>query len=389
MLKVFQSLFRFLGSFGFACLLLLCLMLLTYVGTMEQVEHGLYLTQKKYFDSWMTTLPMGSIGIPFPGCYLLMILFSVNLIVGGIVRIRKSRNTVGIIITHVGIGLLLMGGLVKRLAATSGMVLLYPGDSSDVYTSFFETEIAISKYSAEGAVTEYVVSDEYYDTLARGETRTFFSSEIPFELRVDRVFNNCMAMPKGPMFEVEVPVVDGYFLQERPRNKQAEANLMGMYVTIRNPADGSDTQGILFEASSFALPVNINGEYWGIKLRGKKYPVPFEVRLKEFHVEWHPGTRRPRSFMSDVFMIDGGVEQEIRIQMNEPLRHKGYTFFQTNWGPQNDPNAKVKFSQFEVVNNPADQWPKWACYVIGLGLLIHFSNKLSKYIRRQARSQAA
>ena len=71
--------------------------------------------------------------------------------------------------------------------------------------------------------------------------------------------------------------------------------------------------------------------------------------------------------------------------MNEPLRRKGYTLFQTNWGPQDVPNPQRLYSVFEVVRNPADQWPLWSCLVIAFGLLWHFSSKLIRYILAQER----
>jgi hypothetical protein len=46
-----NKLFRAFGSFGFAVVLLVFLLILTWLGTLEQVEVGLYEVQKKYFDS--------------------------------------------------------------------------------------------------------------------------------------------------------------------------------------------------------------------------------------------------------------------------------------------------------------------------------------------------
>jgi len=80
---------------------------------------------------------------------------------------------------------------------------------------------------------------------------------------------------------------------------------------------------------------------------------------------------------------------KINIRMNEPLRYKGYTFFQASWGPQDARPGDPLFSTFAVVRNPADQWPKYACYVIGLGLLIYFAQKLGGYIRAQNRRRSA
>jgi hypothetical protein len=39
-----------------------------------------------------------------------------------------------------------------------------------------------------------------------------------------------------------------------------------------------------------------------------------------------------------------------------------------------------------VVQNPADQYPLYACIVIALGLALHYSRKLLRHIRAEARA---
>ena len=67
--------------------------------------------------------------------------------------------------------------------------------------------------------------------------------------------------------------------------------------------------------------------------------------------------------------------------MNEPLRYKGYVLFQSGWG-----DRPAKYTVLAVVRNPSDQWPLYACIVITLGLVIHFSRNLLRYIQREART---
>ena len=93
-----------LGSYGLACLLLLDLFLLTLFGTLYQVEHGLYQAQKIYFESWFV-VQSAPVPLVLPGGLLCMGLLAVNLFVGGMVRIQKSKRTVGVMVVHVGIAL--------------------------------------------------------------------------------------------------------------------------------------------------------------------------------------------------------------------------------------------------------------------------------------------
>ncbi len=122
-----------------------------------------------------------------------------------------------------------------------------------------------------------------------------------------------------------------------------------------------------------------------MKLRKKEFALPFTIRLEDFIHEMHPGTRMASNFESVVTKVEDGSERQINIRMNEPLRHEGYTFFQASWGPQNAGPNQALFSVFEVVRNPADQWPLYACYIISFGLSLHFLQKLYRYLQRERR----
>jgi hypothetical protein len=76
----------------------------------------------------------------------------------------------------------------------------------------------------------------------------------------------------------------------------------------------------------------------------------------------------------------------VRIFMNNPLRRDGHVVYQTQFGQ--DPRNKRYYSVFEIGRNPSDAWPEWSCYVIAVGLLLHFGRKLLGYIRAQARQRA-
>ena len=99
-----------LSSMKLAVVLLVLLGLLTWLGTLAQIEDGLWKAQKEYFESWflIADLELGWWGqplfagddgkgfvlrIPLPGAYPVMALLFVNLLVGGMVRLRwRARN---------------------------------------------------------------------------------------------------------------------------------------------------------------------------------------------------------------------------------------------------------------------------------------------------------
>ena len=376
---LFESVMSPLSSFGFTCIILLCLMVLTYFGTYAQKSIGLVKAQEVYFDSFICRINFAAFDLPdlwirFPGAFLLLILLAVNLICGGMVRIKWRRRNTGILIGHFGIIFLLIAGLVKFSQSTNGYVQLWPNEKTSIYTSFHEWEIAIGEQLGDGTVREHLIPGG--DLERHG---SFHSSKVPFRLIVDDYFENCR--PRSAKTSLATNVVDGVLLEEMPWVKQAPMNTAGAYVTVH--ADGEKPlRGLLFGHDNHPWTVTVKGVPWTIDLRKCIFDLPFEVRLDEFRKKEHPGVSTPMLFESDVTKIDNGTEQKFHIAMNNPMRYGGFMLSQNNWGPQ-DNRPGPYYSVLEVSSNPSDQWPKYACFVIAFGLLIHMLTKLAKHVNTQ------
>ena len=72
MRTILNRISNLLGSIGLSCVLLIFLALLTWLGTLEQVNMGLYEVQKKYFESFILFHDVGPLAIPLPGVHLVM-----------------------------------------------------------------------------------------------------------------------------------------------------------------------------------------------------------------------------------------------------------------------------------------------------------------------------
>jgi len=381
-----RSAFNMLSSNGLTCLILLALMVLTYFGTVAQIDRGLIWAQKHYFDSLVCTLDLTWFGlplaVPWPGALVLISLLAVNLVCGGILRIRWRRRTLGILITHFGILFLLVSGLVKFAASTNGFVQLNPGEQSSVYTSFHRWEIAIAELKGDGTVREHLIAQKAIESPG-----VHVSDVLPFRLVVDRFLPNCRPRRTRATHGAR-DVVDGFYLEDLPLVKQASANVPGAYVRIVEPGDNGATieRGLLWGLERHPWTVRVDNVPWTITLRRRIFDLPYAVRLERFRKEEHPGVSTPRHFSSDVTRIEDGVEQQFHIAMNQPMRSGGYMFSQNSWGPQ-DGSPGPYYTVLEVSSNPADQWPKVACYVIAVGLLLHFGRKLAHHLRSQARPE--
>lgn len=112
---LFSRAIGFLSSFGLATTVLALLLLITFLGTLEQAEYGLVASQTRYFESFfvdridvaaclraLAIADLGTFSFPvtiLPGGYTLMAVLFVNMFIGGVIRIRKSPKTIGVIIS--------------------------------------------------------------------------------------------------------------------------------------------------------------------------------------------------------------------------------------------------------------------------------------------------
>jgi cytochrome c biogenesis protein ResB len=120
-------------------------------------------------------------------------------------------------------------------------------------------------------------------------------------------------------------------------------------------------------------------------MRKRLWPMPFTVQLDEFTAEFHPGTMKPAKFVSKITRVENGGEAKVTIQMNEPMRYEGLTFFQASYGPPGAGPGQRMYSVFEIVKNPADKWPEYSLYVVTFGMLVTFLIKLGTYLAANSR----
>jgi len=61
--------------------------------------------------------------------------------------------------------------------------------------------------------------------------------------------------------------------------------------------------------------------------------VPFALKLRDFQLKRYPGSESPSSFASELTLIDRekGIQKDIRVFMNNALKHRGYRFYQSSY----------------------------------------------------------
>ena len=95
--------------------------------------------------------------------------------------------------------------------------------------------------------------------------------------------------------------------------------------------------------------------------------LPFDIELKKFYKHNYPGTDRAASYASHV-LVDG---QERMISMNQPLKHRGFTFYQSSF--EQDKGGVVQASILSVNRDPG-RWIKYlGSSLMVLGTLLLFT----------------
>lgn len=230
------------------------LMVLVTWGSIAQKDMGLYAAQKMFFSSWIFF--WGS--IPMPGGILTIGLISINLLFKFLFKSEWSIEKAGINITHLGILILLLGGLLTMTTMKEGYMII-----------------------PEGHETAYVYE---YDE-AKQEVM---------------IYND-------PLFT-----------------------------------------------------------------------LPFSIRLDTFNAHMHPATNIASAYQSDVMITQGSTQWPARIEMNKPLRFKGYTVFQSAFDEREGVNVTI----LSVVWNAGRLFPYISTLIIALGLMLHIGIRLKTTGRR-------
>ncbi len=363
-----------LGSAEVTTVGLVFLMILTFWGTLYQVEHGLYLAKDRFFDSWIVWI--GGF-IPFPGTQLVLAALAVNLVVYIGRLVAQRHMPFGLLLTHLGLLMLLLGGAVTRLFATESQLTLQEGETGSASASYQHWELAV--WSKDGPLREVMAYSA--DDLKPGDVRRFDDAGLTIEIedyhRNARAFQSTAPQTNPPLSRLGVTSLRPARLAKEPGE-----NIAGAILTIR--PDGSDpVRAILFGEDETPRTFRHNDTDWHVALRRAREPLPFIVRLIDFRREMHPGTEIARHFSSLVAVNADGVERNLVISMNKPLRDRGFTLYQASY--REDPDG-TQWSTFAVTHNFGRLIPYISTGVIVAGLAWHF---VAMMIARARRAGAA
>lgn len=365
-----DRLWVWLGSARLTVYGLSLLMALTFWGTLYQVEHGLYLAKERFFDSWVVLI--GGF-VPFPGTQLVLAILIVNLLVYLMRLVFQQRMAFGLLITHLGLLMMLLGGAITHHYASESQLTLQEGETGSASASYGHWELAV--WSSDGPVREVMAYAA--DRLQPGDVRRF--DDAGLSVRVEDYHRNARAFQStAPQTNPAISKLGITSLRSARLAKEPGENIAGAILAIQ-PDGGEPVRAILFGEDEIPQPFEHNGNTYTLALRRAREPLPFVVRLVDFRREMHPGTEMARHFSSVVSVNADGVDREMTISMNKPLRDRGYTLYQASY--REDPDG-TQWSTFAVTHNYGRLVPYVSTGIIVFGMAWHFVAMMIRRARR-------
>lgn len=389
-----KRIFRILSGFEIAVVCLSLLFILTFFGTIEQKWFGLWTTIHKYFDYESVFVQPTRwdgkwIFAPLPGAYWVIVVLSVNMFLGGIIRARKGWRKAGVLVSHFAILFMLVAGAVSSFYKEEGQMHVVEGEKSDYAQKLFKHDIEVFQYDENGDREEpAIVRSEHIKNLGtKGQLDVTFE-KFDFTLHIDKYLPYSVLALATPTSRPQAgeKVVDGFYLTEVEKNiEQEERNTPGCYVTVKDQDGDAIQRLVLWSGNPYPVSFTHEGKRYGVTYLMEVWPMPFVVELHKTFGEYHPNTGNgtpenpgiPRWFQSNITKVDGEEREDYKIVMNEPARHDGYTLYQSGFNGAG--RGVTPSSTFAVVNNPSDKWPEYALYASAIGLTGHFVVMLFRF----------
>jgi hypothetical protein len=167
-------------------------------------------------------------------------------------------------------------------------------------------------------------------------------------------------------------------------DSEQKMEMASAYLKFKEPKTGKSLGKYLVSQGLLPERVKVGEKTYEIALRNKRIYKPYTVHLKEFHHGVYPGTDIPNDYSSLVQLDDPSRSQqrEVKIYMNHPLRYEGDTFYQADI--LHGPGGVEKGTILEVVRNPGFEMPYISCFLVAVGMLVHFSIHLVGFLVRRA-----
>lgn len=335
------------------------MILLLIIGTVTQKEIGLQQAEEIYFSSFFYMLGF----VPLPGGLTLMSILFINLLAKFLFGSVWSWAKSGIIISHFGVLILIIGGGVSYFSSYEGYMAIEEGRSEYLIADYHQRTLVIRE-------DDKIIYQTNFENLSEG----MVISQPEFSMTITKACYHC-GITKRSEEDQDGWTSPGKFMQlnTMPRTPQDEKNMTGIEFSIKGAGDDFDGKYLTFDKFPKPPQIKKNNKTYQIAIERATRELPFSLTLQKFNQEFHAGTDMAKAYQSLLTVTDGDSSWPVLIEMNEPFRYRGYTFYQSSF----DLSGEKPYTILAVVENKGRLFPYISTLVIALGLMLHLIIRVS------------
>lgn len=317
----------------------------------------------------------------------------------------------GVVLLHIGIAMLMAHEFYVAQTNIEANMMIAEGETVNWAYDTREIELALINRSDNGVDHVTAVPGKLIQRAAQANMPTesvIRHDDLPYDLRVLDYFENSSIAPRDKPTPYENMLGAGKQLQAVPIDKGSgvlgQLNLPGAHVELLDKESG-EAVGTVLVTAFFDRPIAVklgpmtrtlpgypdqSGEQTintdqgplAVSMRFKRIYKPYDVTLDKFDFDRFAGTDKPKNFSSDVRLVDNqnGSEIAFHISMNNPLRYRGETFYQSEFDMWTESGTVL-----QVVKNEGWMVPYIGCAVVAVGMLVHFGITLLRFLDRRLR----
>ncbi|MBL8809651.1 MAG: cytochrome c biogenesis protein CcsA [Planctomycetaceae bacterium] len=340
---------------------------------------------------------------------------SIVLLIGSNLLFEKRG---GIALLHFGVAMLMISELQVGLVAKENMVMLTEGETTTFARDVRERELAILFRKESGEEDWVTISEKKLVDASKAagpasdKAETSFakpggevtpgqiisladlqSLQLPFDLAVRSFVRNSTLRGKQPGEEAELAKGLSSFatVDEVPpvNGMDSQQDESSVFVDVIERASGKILASLLvsqnvseMQAPGLAEKVSVADKDYYFYLRFQRNYKPYEVKLIDVSRKNYVGTATPRDYRSEIEITEDGSTEKFTLWMNNPLRYKGETFYQSGYTPLENGKEATTLS---VVRNSGWMLPYIACMIVSVGMFAQFGQTLLRFLDRSDR----
>lgn len=313
-------------------------------------------------------------------------------------------NRGGNVLIHIGVALMMLGQFMFGDRQVEQRMSLIEGQQTNLVFRQGELELAIIDTSDSKSDKVYAIPQSRLKRAAANKT-VIDTPELPCKVKVVKWLPNSSVVRSQPGSSDNLATAGiGLNALAMPEDKQGGAmskqDISSAYVELIDK-QSDQSLGVYLVSQFFndqkqlfmGVPadqndtVTIDGKPFSIGLRFRRDYKPYQVFLEDVSRKDYEATNRPRDYSSHIVIKDPERDVEVKghIWMNNPVRYRNESFYQSEYNAMNQSGQTVEMTGLQVVANQGWIIPYVACMLVLFGMLSHFGGVFLRFASRYDR----